>query len=150
MPKDRISLITAVFVIALALIIDLLQLFLTITVVGSVASLVLGGIVGFVLWLTFMLHGVKYTGKGALQKIGASFGTMVFELVPFIDALPLTTIGAIIIVRQTKKEDKEKRELAAAEARKKQQAAAAQLLAMQAQLQAANDNQELVEESLAA
>lgn len=138
--KERISLVTAAFIVALTLTIDGLQILLTITVVGSIASLVLGLIMGFVLWLIFILHGVKYSGVGALKKVGASFGSMIVEMIPFIDALPITTVGAVIVILQTRKEDKEAREKALEEAQKAKQAQAARMQE-QVRLQAANDNQ---------
>ncbi len=115
--KERISTATAAFIIGTAIILDLVQGFLVLTVVGSVVSVIMGLVAGFGLWLIFALHGVKYSGSGALKKAGASFGTMFAEMVPFLDILPFITIGAVLIIRQTRKEDKEAR----AEARAKLQ-----------------------------
>lgn len=136
--KERISLITGGLIVALAGVTDLLQGLLTLTVVGSIVSMFLGVVVGVALWLIFTLHGVKYSGTGAMKKIGASFGTMVLEMVPFIDALPLVTTGAVIIILQTRKEDvEEAKKQEAAEAAARQQAVAE---AQAAAKQAANDN----------
>ncbi len=122
--KERISTTTAAFIIGIALILDLVQGFLVLTVVGSVVSVILGLVAGFGLWLIFALHGVKYSGSGALKKAGATFGTMLAEMVPFLDILPFITIGAILIIRQTRKEDKEARIQARAKLQEQQMAQA--------------------------
>ncbi len=130
--RERISTVTAAFIIAIALILDLVQFLLVLTVVGSVVSVIIGLLAGFGLWLVFALHGVKYSGTGALKKAGATFGTMVAEMVPFLDVLPLITIGAVLIIRQTRKEDKAARQKARADLLAQQQAQYAQAQEMQA------------------
>ena len=106
--KYRISGVTAGFIICLAVLVDVAQIVLTLTVIGSVVSFFLGVVLCFGLWLIFTLHGVKYSGTGGLKKIAASFGTMALEVVPIIDALPFATIGASIVINETRKEDKKK------------------------------------------
>ena len=136
--KERISLVTAGLIVALAVTTDFLQGLLTLTIVGSIAAMFMGVIVGITLWLIFTLHGVKYSGTGGLKKIGASFGTMVLEMIPFVDALPLVTTGAVLIIVQTRREDAEE-----AKKQEEEQAAAqkqAMLEAQAAAKQAANDN----------
>ena len=136
--KERISLITAGLIIALAVATDFLQGLLTLTIVGSIPSMFLGALVGIILWLIFIIHGVKYSGVGGLKKIAASFGTMVLEIVPFVGALPLVTIGAVLIILQTRREDAEK-----AKKQEAQMAATQKNALMEAQMaarQTANDN----------
>jgi len=106
--KYRISGVTAGFILCTTILIDLAQVLLTLTVIGSIASFFLGVILCFGLWLIFTLHGVKYSGTGGLKKAAASFGTMALEVVPVIDALPFATIGALIVLSETRKEDKKK------------------------------------------
>ncbi|MBP7741612.1 MAG: hypothetical protein KA104_02905 [Candidatus Pacebacteria bacterium] len=103
--RYRISGVTAGFILCLTILVDLLQIFLTLTVIGSVVSFFIGIVLCIGLWLIFTLHGVKYSGTGGLKKVAASFGTMALESVPIIDALPFATIGAFIIIRETRKED---------------------------------------------
>ncbi len=106
--KYRISGVTAGFIICLTILVDLSQILLTLSVIGSIVSFFLGVILCFGLWLIFTLHGVKYSGTGGLKKVAASFGTMALEIVPVIDALPFATIGAIMVLNETRKEDKKK------------------------------------------
>lgn len=106
--KYRISGVTAGFIICLTILVDLSQILLTLTVIGSIVSFFLGVTLGFALWLIFTLHGVKYSGVGGLKKVVASFGSMVLEFVPIINALPFATIGALIVLHETRKEDKKK------------------------------------------
>ena len=130
-PKERISNPIALIIICLAVLVDLVQGLLTVTLVGIIFSMMLGVFASFTLWLTFTLHGVKYSGTAGLKKIAASFGTMVIEMVPFLDALPLVTIGACIIIFETKKEDREAKKAWHAEQERKQKEALAQRAAMQ-------------------
>lgn len=111
----RISGFSLWAIIGFALTLDLLQFLLTLTIVGSVAAFYLGTVGGVALWLIFKLHGVKYSGSGALKKISASFGTLGLEMIPFIDALPLITAGAVTVILQTRKEDVEKQKQQEAE-----------------------------------
>lgn len=143
--KERINTVTAVFILAATLLVDAAQILLTLTVVGSFIAFFLGLLVSFVLWLVFALHGVKYSGTGALKKLGASFGTMIVEMVPFINALPLVTIGAGIIILETKKEDREARERFAREQEQARQLTMARMQAAQhmAAVRAANDSAQL-------
>lgn len=106
--KYRISGVTAGFILCLTILVDLTQILLTLTVIGSVVSFFLGVTLCFGLWLIFTLHGVKYSGVGGLKKVAASFGTMVLEFVPVINAFPFATIGALIVLHATRKEDKKK------------------------------------------
>ncbi len=130
-------------IIACTLVIDGIQFVLTLTVVGSAVALVLGLLSGFTLWLTFTLHGVKYSGTRGLKKMAASFGTMVLEVIPFINALPLVTVGAFILILQTRAEDREKQKQEE-ESRVQQQRQQREEQEMQAraQQQAANDQEE--------
>lgn len=138
--RYRISTITAGIILAATAVSDALQFFLTITLVGSVVSMIMGVLLGIVLWITFTLHGVKYSGSAGLKKVASTFGTMAAEMVPFVDALPLITVGAVIIIMQTRKEDKEtaKEEAQKQALAQKQQAVATQHM-MYAQ-RVANDN----------
>lgn len=108
MNRYRISGVTAGFILCLTVLVDVAQIFLTLTVFGSIVSFFIGIVLCIGLWLIFTLHGVKYSGAGGVKKVAASFGTMALESVPIIDALPFATIGAIVILRETRKEDKKK------------------------------------------
>lgn len=129
-------------IIGFALTLDLLQFLLTLTIIGSVGAFFLGTVGGVALWLIFMLHGVKYSGTGALKKISASFGTLVLEMIPLIDALPLITIGAVMLILQTRKEDVEKQKQQEVEENQKTQKLQQQQEEWARATQAANDNEE--------
>jgi len=140
--KYRISGFSFWAIVGFAALLDGLQFLLTLTIVGSVVAFFIGLLGGIALWLIFTLHGVKYSGSGGLKKIGASFGTMALEMVPFIDALPLITIGAVIVVLQTRKEDVEKQKKKEAEELKRAQQLQRQQAEWARAKQAANDNEE--------
>lgn len=129
--RYRISALTAAFILTATLGVDLLQIFLTMTIVGSVVCMLLGTLLGIILWVTYTIHGVKYSGTAGLKKIAATFGTMALEMLPFLDALPLVSIGAVIIILQTRSEDRETAQKEAQEqmAAQQQQAASAQEMA---------------------
>lgn len=130
-------------IIACTLTIDGIQFLLTLTVAGSIVALVLGLLSGFCLWLTFTLHDVKYSGTRGLKKIAASFGTMVLEIIPFINALPLVTVGAFILIQQTRAEDREKqKQEEEARVQQQRQQRDQQQAQARAQQEAANDNAE--------
>lgn len=138
----RISGFSLWAVVGFALTLDLLQFLLTLTVVGSVGAFFLGAVGGIALWLIFILHGVKYSGSGALKKIGASFGTLVLEMIPFIDALPLITVGAVMVILQTRKEDVEKQKQQEAEENQRMRSLQQQQADWAQARQAANDGEE--------
>lgn len=152
--KYRISGFSLGIIVGFALLLDVLQFFLTLTIVGSAGAFFLGAVGGIALFLIFMLHGVKYSGAGALKKISASFGTLVLEMIPLIDALPLITVGAVMVILQTRREDVEKQkqqeaeELNRAQMLQAQEAdwfrakQAADANKEEAALQAANDDEE--------
>ncbi len=137
----RINNVTFALILAGALIIDGLGFLLALTVVGSIIGTFMGVLAGIILWITFMLHGVKYSGTAGLKKIAATFGTMVAEMIPMINALPMVTVGAVIVVVQSRGEDRE-------EAKKKEDERKKQLKLQRIQMarqralarRAANDN----------
>ena len=149
--RYRISNITAGIILVATGVTDALQFALTITVVGSVVSMIVGTLLGVILWITFTLHGVKYSGSAGLKKIASTFGAMVLEMVPFIDALPLVSVGAIIVISETRKEDRQHAKTEAerqANEQKQQQISAQNMFRAQrvahdnAVMRAANDNAE--------
>lgn len=146
MPRYRISWITGGFILALTLIVDGVQILLTVTLIGSVISMVMGALMGFVLWLIFILHGVKYSGTGGFKKAGTLAISVLVEFIPFADMLPAITTGALLTILETRKEDR----AAFEQARQEQAARARAMEAELASIQVANDNQQLLEEELVA
>lgn len=139
--KYRISWSSGGFILAATGISDfIIQPFLILTVVGAIVSAAIGVVMTFVLWLTFKLHGVNYSGPAGLKKSIALLGSGALEAVPGIDVLPLTTIGAVMIILESRKEDREtaRKKVEEQAAAQKQQAAANEHM-MYAQ-RVANDN----------
>lgn len=138
----RISTVTAGLILACTLVLDGIGFLLTLTLVGSIVAAFIGAVAAFVLWLTFALHGVKYTGAAGMRRLAVMLVTAVGEIIPIVGALPLTTVGAAIIIVQTRAEDK----VESAKKAKEQEALArqrmAQMKAMQQAQAAANDNQQ--------
>jgi|GEM_PF-6589739 len=162
--RSRISFVTAFFLIATAVTFDL---------IGGLAAFVpgLGTVVAvfayilFFLW--FALLGVQFmSGKKALQKLGTMAVGFIVEALPFLGALPALTMSVILIVLITYAEDKKaaaKRaaQLKAEQGRSAQQRnrhdwswrgddAASRQAANDNAPEAANDNEEEVEERRAA
>jgi hypothetical protein len=140
MPRYRINWITGGFILALTLIVDGLQILLTVTLIGSIVSMVMGALMGFILWLIFVLHHVKYSGTGGFKKAGTLALSVLVEFIPFADMLPAITTGALLTILETRKEDRAAFAQAQQQERARKQALAAQYAAM---MQAANDNQAL-------
>jgi hypothetical protein len=136
----RINNVTFGLILASTAIVDLVGFLLALTVIGSIAGTFIGVLAGILLWITFMIHGVKYSGTAGLKKVAATFGTMVLEMIPMINALPMVTTGAVIVVLQSRIEDKAKAK-EDEEKRIAQQKQQARLAAQQAlMLRAANNN----------
>lgn len=140
MPRYRINWVTGGFILALTLVIDGVQILLTLTLVGSIISMVLGAMMGFILWLIFILHRVKYSGTGGFKKAGTLALSVLVEFIPFADMLPAITTGALLTILETRKEDRAAFAQAQEQERARKQALTAQYAAMR---QAANDNQAL-------
>jgi hypothetical protein len=132
---------------AAALVLDAIEFLLTLTVIGAVASEVIGitGTILFFIWFHFL--GVKYfDGRGG-NKLMTMMVNSVIEAIPFVNGFyPGFSIAAWRIVAITKKEDEERAEkkgrLAAmeeAEALRQQQRTAQ---AIQAQRRAEANTQE--------
>lgn len=146
----RINNVTFGLILAGTILTDLVGFLLALTIIGSFVGVFTGVLVGIILWLTFMIHGVKYSGTAGLKKVAATFGTTVLEMIPMINALPMTTTGAVIVVVQSRLEDREKAKEDAerrAAAQKKQ----AQLMQQQMVMQrVANDNAARAQDAQAA
>ena len=105
--KRRIGTITAVFMVTLAVIIDLVQFLLNLTVFLALASLYLTFLAASIFGIWFALLGVSYfSGKKSGLKMIAAIGGLFTELVPFINALPATTVSVIAVILISKVEDR--------------------------------------------
>lgn len=115
-PKQRISTVSAILMIMVAVIIDVAQFFVAfIPGVDVVLDFMLGVLGIFIFGIWFMFKGVNYfSGSKSGTKLASIFGTAIIELIPLVDALPGTTIGVATLIYATRAEDKEKIEKAAA------------------------------------
>ncbi|MEK7100866.1 MAG: hypothetical protein AAB921_02090 [Patescibacteria group bacterium] len=139
--QHRINNVTFALILAVTLIIDGLGFLLALTVVGSIIGIFMGVLAGIILWVIFMAHGVKYSGTAGLKKIAATFGTMVLEMIPMINALPMVTVGAVIVVLQSRTEDREEAKKKEAERKKQLKLQRIQVARQRALAKrAANDN----------
>ncbi len=87
--------VTAGMMIVLALIVDGLQVLLTMSVLLIPLSLLLTFVAatGFMLW--FLILGA-YSGKGAEKKLLTSAVATVAEIIPLVNAIPAVTASVII------------------------------------------------------
>ena len=108
MKQEKIGPVTIFSLVAIAILVDLIQFLLTLTVLGAVFSWFLTPLVWIVFFIWFQLLGVQYiTNKGG-GKLFTSLSAIVVELVPFINALPATTTGVAILIYQHNKEVRKK------------------------------------------
>lgn len=117
-PKQRISFLTAVFMLILAFSIDGAQ-FVAAFILGVNVALdfFLGALGTIVTDVWFVILGVNFFGGSkAGTKIASILTTAIIEAVPLIDALPGLTMGVATIIWATRKEDAEKIAKAAAAA----------------------------------
>jgi len=115
-PKQRISILTAFCMVALALALDAAQdfaIFLNaLPVIGTAIDVVfswfIAALAAIIFGVWFALLRVNYfTGKKAATKMLIMFSSVVVELIPFLDALPAITFGVVALIIQTRIEDSE-------------------------------------------
>ena len=102
----RINMLMLVLMIMVALVIEMVQVFLNLTVLLAIGGLYVSflGMTIFAIW--FKILGVTFVGGRAGLKI-ISLGTAaVIELVPFLNALPSFTLGVLIIALISRMEDR--------------------------------------------
>ncbi len=137
--RYRISWTTGGFMIGLAALIDILQ-FLSVFL-NAVPGL--GIMVGFYLTLLgycifslwFALNNVSFSsGRRAVSKLLTTLTSAVAEFIPFVSALPMTSINVAVVTLLARSEDREE----AAEKRGKKEAQMEAYMRRNAQIAAAN------------
>ena len=103
----RIGWISASLMLSIAIIADLLQILFTITVILAIAGDIVTVVAeGFIISY-FLLRGVHFLkGKLSLGRILFFLVTLIIELVPILDALPLLTADTIYNIYSSRKEDR--------------------------------------------
>lgn len=91
--------------IVTALLVDGVQALLTFSVLLLPLSVLITFMAAAMFFLWFALLGVRYVGNGGGKKLLVALGSTVAELVPVVNALPVTTAGVIGIIVQTRIED---------------------------------------------
>lgn len=102
--RRRIPNTTAILMISVALLFDLIQFILTALFIGMILNPV---IVTPLAWFTFFLW-YKFRGVNITDKV-SRFATMtvtpLIEFIPMINALPAWTLGVFIMISIVKAED---------------------------------------------
>ena len=107
--RYRVGMVTAIFMVGLAVLVDIAQFFLTLTVLLALGSLFLTFLAASIFFVWFLILGVSYFGgRKAGVKILAAAGGLVAELVPVINALPATTVAVVTVIAISRIEDREK------------------------------------------
>ncbi len=102
--KKRIKWWMAGCLVAVAVTIDLIQLLLTLVVVGAVISPIITIGATMLFWTWYKMLGISFVTN---PKQIATLTTQFFgELIPVVDVLPLWTIGTIVTIVITNSEDK--------------------------------------------
>ncbi len=106
--RYRITGVTGCFMIAIAVLLDLLQILFTITLIFALAADLVTFIAAGIFGLWFLILGVSYTGGSrGMMKFMTAILSSVTELVPVIDAMPALTIGIATIILASRAEDRE-------------------------------------------
>lgn len=107
--KQRISTLTAMLMIALAIFFDLLQIAGSFFIPLLGLGLVICWAVSFISFVTFGLwfafQGVNPGDKNFAVRMLIYMSSVIVELTPFIDALPAITLGVIALIVLTRAED---------------------------------------------
>lgn len=105
--KYRVSSVNISFMLAIAIIFDLLQFLLTLTVIGALLSWLVTAFAVCMFAIWFLILGVNYfSGRKAAAKMASVIGTAVIEFIPVINALPSITIGVLAIALVSRSEDR--------------------------------------------
>lgn len=154
----RVSNLVWGIMLAMTIIGDGLQFILLFAGVGVVVDTFIEVAVMGPIYLWLALLGVSFIdGKKRGSKFASVIATSVIELIPVLDALPGMTIGLIALVHSSRQEDKlvyeEQQRATAARALEEQQQTIQRVQAQQrfyatrARQQAANDNEEALEQA---
>ena len=103
--KHTIGNVTAGLMIAFALLMDVIQGFLTLSIFLIPFSWFITIFSFTALWLWFVLAGVKYSGNAGGKRILIMIASIITELIPVINAIPAVTAGVIGTIGQTRLED---------------------------------------------
>lgn len=147
----RISSFQEILLKSTALVLDGIGFLLTLTVIGEIATEIIG-LTGDVLFLTwFWMLGTKFFEGRASSKVMTFIVNAVAEAVPFVNGVyPGFSIGVWRLVKITKEEDEEKARKnkaaqGAIDARRVQELRRAEAIQAARAARAANDDQELAE-----
>ncbi|HYF28972.1 MAG TPA: hypothetical protein VEA36_01240 [Candidatus Paceibacterota bacterium] len=95
----RIDAVNIFFLVIVAVVIDVLQFFLTLTLVGSLVAFILSIAAWVLFFLWFLSLGVNYFNKGNAMKFLVGLGSVCAELVPFLNAItPALTAGVVAVI----------------------------------------------------
>lgn len=105
--EKPISNFSAVLMVAVAVIFDLLQFFLNllhfIPAIGNAVAFVTTSILTIIAWLTFYIwfktKGVTFNTSKRMLSLGGGF---LIELIPILNALPAWTLSVVIIIGSTR------------------------------------------------
>ena len=105
----RIGTVTMIFMLGFAIIADLLQFFLTLTVVLALGSYLVTFLAETILFIWLLLLRVSYFGgKNASKNLVAVGASLITEMIPIIDAVPAITAATAYVIWNSRKEDREK------------------------------------------
>lgn len=102
--KQRIEGWMAACLVTFAGSVDLFQALLTFIAVGVVLAPVISVGVSFILWLWLSMLGVSFITSP--KRLATMTVQAVAEIIPGLDALPVLTVGVILLIIITRSEDK--------------------------------------------
>ncbi|PIT96785.1 hypothetical protein COT82_01285 [Candidatus Campbellbacteria bacterium CG10_big_fil_rev_8_21_14_0_10_35_52] len=105
--KQKIGNIQWIFMLGVAVMIDIIQIFLLFFFgVGLIVNRFITIFAAMTFFLWFALNGVTFlTGKMSNQKMFRFFGAAFGEFIPIIGSLPLWSFGIWFTIKSIRKED---------------------------------------------
>lgn len=95
---SKISPINAIFLVLVALLIDGIQAFLTLIIIGVVLNSIISASAALIFCMWLKLLGVSYWEGNGTRKLLSFIGCGFLEIVPIFNAIPAWTLFVILII----------------------------------------------------
>jgi uncharacterized membrane protein len=102
--KYRIGPTQKVFMMAIAILFDLVEFILTLLAVGIIINRIITVVEYFIYILWFSINRVFFFQPKTMKRLG---GTFIAEIFPVIGALPMFSVGVHMTIKQSRLEDLE-------------------------------------------
>lgn len=100
--KYRIGPLQKILMLTIAAIFDLVEFVLAVLAIGLILNRIITIIEYFIYILWFSVNKISFTSPKTLKKLGGSF---IAEIIPFLGALPMFTVGVYMTIKSSREED---------------------------------------------